>query len=238
MGFAGVGMKSLASRQLLITYVPTGLILAAAAAASLFFHVRMSVLTADVAATGHLHPLTGVMSSLGILLWCAAASICGFAAMALRDRRATESYRFLRASALLSTYLMLDDAFQFHEHLASRYFGLDEKAVFAVLGTAVAAYLLAFKEVIRKTNYAVLLLAVGFLSVSVAIDAILEPWLWRFENLEYFFEDGAKWLGIASWCSYYVDTSYRLFADVHGPPLRALSPATEAMTITAPLPRA
>lgn len=210
---ADVGMKTLTTRHLLVTYVPTALILAAAAAAGLFFHVRMPVLTADLSSTAGLHPLTGALSSLGILLWCATASVCGFAAMALQGRLAPEERRFLLASALLSAYLMLDDAFQFHERLAPRYLGWNERAVLAALGTAVVAYLLAFHEVIRKTNFVLLALAVAFLSVSVVIDAMLSPFLWRLGHWEYFFEDGAKWLGIASWCSYYVDTSYGLFAE-------------------------
>ncbi|WP_351077831.1 hypothetical protein, partial [Shewanella sp. CAL98-MNA-CIBAN-0140] len=49
-----------------------------------------------------------------------------------------------------------------------------------------------------------------FLGFSVVIDAILPPELWRLlGHWEYFIEDGAKWLGIVAWCSYFVNTSHQ-----------------------------
>ena len=57
-------------------------------------------------------------------------------------------------------------------------------------------------------------LAFGFLAVSVVMDEITEAIPLRLGDWEYFFEDGTKWLGIACWSSYYVNTAYRLL--VHG----------------------
>lgn len=198
--------------QLLMTFVPSLIVVAAMAAAGVLFDVNMDVMTRDIAATANLHPLTGVLSNLGVLLWSAAASICAFAAMALRNSRPREPFRFLLCSALLSAYLLLDDFFLFHDELAPRYLGVDEKLVYAALGIAVCAYLIAFRRVILQTHFAVLLLALGFLGIAVVMDALLEPWLRRLGHWEYFFEDGAKWLGIACWCSYYVRTSHQLAA--------------------------
>lgn len=103
---------------------------------------------------------------------------------------------------------MLDDAFLFHEGLASIYFGIDEKIILLALGVTVLAYLVSFRKTILKTNYSVLLLAFGFLTLSCLTDGILDPWFWSLGDWEYFIEDGAKWMGIVSWCSYYVQTSY------------------------------
>jgi hypothetical protein len=196
--------------QLLITFVPSLCMLAAMAVAGVLFQVDMDVMTRDVTATANVHPLTGILSNLGILLWCAAASICAFAAVTLRNVKPGEPFRFLLCSALLSAYLLLDDFFLFHDELAPRYLGVDEKLVYAALGIAVCAYLIAFRRVILRTHFAVLVLAVGFLGIAVVMDALLEPWLRRLGHWEYFFEDGAKWLGIAAWCSYYVRTSHQL----------------------------
>lgn len=184
--------------------------LAAMAVAGVLFQVNMDVMTRDVTATANVHPLTGILSNLGILLWCAAASICAFAAVTLRNVKPREPFRFLLCSALLSAYLLLDDFFLFHDELAPRYLGVDEKLVYAALGIAVCAYLIAFRRLILRTHFAVLLLALGFLGIAVVMDALLEPWLRRMGHWEYFFEDGAKWLGIAAWCSYYVRTSHQL----------------------------
>lgn len=35
------------------------------------------------------------------------------------------------------------------------------------------------------------------------------------ENPEYIFEEGAKWIGIASWCSYYTYTAYQLVVNAY-----------------------
>lgn len=211
-------MKRTSTSQLLFTFVPSSLILAAVAAAALLIGVNMPDMTKDVAAIAKIHPLAGVLSSLGILLWCATASICLFAAMSLRNSARDDGFRFLLFSALLSAYLLCDDLFQIHETLAPRYLGLSEKAVYAALGTAAAAYFIAFRWVILRTHYGILLLALSFLAGSVLIDTLLEPYLWRLGQWAYFFEDGAKWLGIASWCSYFSHTSQRLLG-LHVPDL-------------------
>jgi hypothetical protein len=83
-------------------------------------------MTRDIAAIAKIHPLSGFLSNLGILLWCAAASICSFAAMTLRKIKPRDIFWFLLSSAVLSAYLMFDDLFQFHEELAPTYLGLNE----------------------------------------------------------------------------------------------------------------
>jgi hypothetical protein len=37
-------------------------------------------MTNDTAAIARIHPIAGILSNLGVLLWCASASICLFAA--------------------------------------------------------------------------------------------------------------------------------------------------------------
>ncbi len=221
-------MKTVSARQLLITLIPSILILVAMATVSVLFQVSMGAMTRDVTAIANIHPLSGILSNLGVLLWCAAASICAFAAMTLRNVKPRDTFWFLLSSALLSAYLLFDDFFQFHERLASRYLGLNEKVVFAALGVVVSAYLIAFRRVILRTNVGVLLLALGFLATSVVIDSILESWLSRqIGHWSYLFEDGAKWLGIASWCSYYVHTSHQLLVSTFGLPNPYEAPACQ-----------
>jgi len=215
-------MKTVSARQVLITFVPSISILVAMPVVSVLFQVSMTAMTRDITAIANIHPLSGILSSLGILLWCAAASICLFAAMTLRNVKPRDTFWFLLSSALLSAYLLFDDLFLFHEALASWYLGLNEKVVFAALGIAVSAYLIAFRRVILRTNFGVLLLALGFLTTSVVIDAILEPWLRSLGHWRNLLEDGAKWLGIASWCSYYVHTSHQLLVNTFGLPNNAI----------------
>lgn len=208
-------MNILITRQLLITLLPAILILMAVATVSILSQITISSFTRDVTAIANIHPLSGILSTLGILLWCVAASITLFAAFILRSFEQSKTFKFLFASSLLSIYLMLDDAFLFHEVLAFKYFGIDEKIVIFTLGISVFAYLVSFRQIILKTNYSVLLLAFIFLTISVLTDGILDPWFWSLGDWEYFIEDGFKWLGIVSWCSYYVQTSYLFVINAH-----------------------
>jgi len=209
------------ARQLLVAYGLAILMLTAIAVVSLAFQISIPTFTRDVAAIANIHPFSGILSNLGIFLWCISASTCFFAAMILRDIKQAKYFSFLFSSALLSAYLMLDDAFLFHEFLFSKYFGINEKVVFVILGITVLVYLKFFMHVILKTKYGTLILAFAFLSLSVFIDGILEPWLWRLGHWEFFIEDGAKWLGIVSWCIYYVKTSFRFVVHAYELPNKA-----------------
>lgn len=195
--------------------MPAILILIAVAMISVLSQISIPSLTRDVTAIANIHPLSGVLSTLSILLWCMTASITIFSAFILRHYEQAKTFKFLFISSLLSTYLMLDDAFLFHEVLAYKYFSIDEKIVYLTLGITVFVYLVSFRKIILKTNYSVLLLAFVFLTISVLTDGILDPWFWSLGHWEYFIEDGAKWLGIASWCSYYVHTSYLFVIKAH-----------------------
>jgi hypothetical protein len=210
-------MKMPTVRHLLITFVPSLSILAAMVVVSVVYQVSMSDMTSDVATIANIHPLSGFLSNLGILAWCATASICAFAAMTLRTVGSRDDFRFLFSSAFLSAYLLLDDCFQVHQ-MASWYSGLSDNLFYLALGIAVSAYLIAFRRVIVRTSYLVLAVAVGFLACSVVIDAFLVPYLRRYGHWMYLFEDGAKWLGIASWCSYYVHTSHQLLVNTFEKP--------------------
>ena len=71
-------MKTVSARYLLIVFVPSISILLAVAVVSVLFKVSIPDMTRDVTALANIHPLSGVLSNLGILLWCSTASICFF----------------------------------------------------------------------------------------------------------------------------------------------------------------
>ncbi|MCF6211861.1 MAG: hypothetical protein L3K24_14560 [Gammaproteobacteria bacterium] len=198
------------SRQLLVTFIPAIFILLIAAIISMLFNIDMSLITRDVTAIGKMHPLSGVLSSLGIILWCVAASICFFSAMVIGNIKQINSFWFLLNSAFLSTYLMIDDLFLLHENLFPIYLGVNEKMVLVILGSVVFYYIATYRYLILNTKYSVLLLAMIFLSISVFVDIIVGSWLYSIGHWIFFIEDGFKWLGIVSWCSYYVHTSLQI----------------------------
>ncbi len=205
-------MQNTSVKKLLVISLPAIAILAAIAVVVVVNQVHVLSLTRDIAAIAGVHPFTGVLSNLGILLWCATASTCAFAAIILRSIESRKNYLFLVTSAFLSAYLMFDDLFQFHECIADRCLGLNEKVIYVLLGISVFTYLVYFRKIILQTNVITLFLALVFLSLSVSIDAIFESWLAWTGHWVYFIEDGAKWIGIVFWSSYFIETAFQFVA--------------------------
>lgn len=195
-------------RQIALTALPALAVLALVLATAALTGTPIGHMTRDMATIGGLHPLAGVVSNLGAFLWCACAAISLFAALCVRSGAVQ---RFLFCSAALSAYLLLDDFFMIHEELAPRYLGIDDNVVVGALGLATCAYLLSFWRLIARTRYVVLVLALGLLGASAAMDELLWSWV-RIGGLEFLIEDGAKFLGIALWCSYHAGTALQITA--------------------------
>jgi hypothetical protein len=162
------------------------------------------MLTRDPTSIGRIHPLSGALSSVGVLLWWTSAVIWISSASVLRRARITTSYRFALSSGVLSAYLALDDLFQFHDIIGPEYIGLSENAVYVVLAITVAAYIGVFWRQILRRDGVLLLLSFGLLASSVILDTVLEQMLMTLGRWLVFFEDGAKWLGITSWLAFCV----------------------------------
>ncbi len=205
-------MNHLLRRQLLATFVPAGLLLFGLAILSLGYGKDIGLLLREPSATAGLHPLTGLVSNLGVLLWAASASVCFFAGSLVRRADQATAAGFMFFSGCLSAYLCLDDFFQIHEDLANRYFGIRERYVYLVLGMAVFVYLFRYRHLILRTHYSVLIISFMCLGASVVIDDIFEPFMQGLGQGRILIEDGTKWLGIAAWCSYQVRTAYGLVA--------------------------
>jgi len=197
------------SKKLFFVYSLAISVLIAMSLVCVIYDLNVSIYTRDVTATVGTPPLTGFLSNLGIYLWCISAFSCFFAAMILHEIGQKKFVLFLIASGLLTMYLMIDDAFLFHEYYALRIFGVEDKVVFLFLGVFVLVYLKSFIQIILKTKYILLFTACAFLGLSVVIDAILYRWLLdEIGNWIFLIEDGAKWIGIVSWAVYYTNTSY------------------------------
>lgn len=93
-------MAYISKRQFVITFVPSIVILLVAAIVSVLSEMSVSNLTKDVASLAELHPLSGALSTLGILLWCVTASVCLFTATQLRASSDSTRFRFLLSSGI------------------------------------------------------------------------------------------------------------------------------------------
>lgn len=159
-------------------------------------------MTRDVAAIAGIHPLAGALSSLGILGWWTSATLWLGGAMLNLHHGNRDAALFCGATAILSSYLALDDLFQFHEHLAPTYLRIPEKAVLAALGLLVIAWLMRFRAEIMRSHAALLGLALGLLASSALLDTLLERQATRLGQWSFLLEDGLKWLGICAWLSF------------------------------------
>jgi hypothetical protein len=199
---ASAGRYGLPDRKgLLKLYVPTVALLIVVAIAALHPKIVLASLTRDMAAIAHVHPLTGVVSNVGILLWCAAAAICLFSCNLLRQRGADQAASFLWWSGLITVGLLVDDFFMFHEYLAPVYLGVNEKVVLASYVCITAFYLVRHRRLILEADYRLLVTALVLFASSVLVDQIDRGGWW---NLA---EDGSKLLGIASWFGYFAGRS-------------------------------
>lgn len=210
-------MGSVSGRQQLFAFMASAVVLGAVAVAAASFGVSLPFMTRDYSALAEVHPLSGVLSNLGILVWCATAAVCLFAAAVLRASGQSQMSRFFAASGALTGYLTLDDFFLIHEDLAKRYLGWDETIVFAILGVVVLVYLYSFRKVIWHSSFIVLAIAVVLLAASVMTEVIFEPVMWLLRDWQYLLEDGFKWMGIAAWSCYYVCTARGAVAGVPQP---------------------
>jgi len=171
-------------------------------------NVPVAMFLRDPTTTLRGHPLTGVQSHLGVLVWWAAAAVCLFCATVLRRAQGDRRLRsFLIWSGVITAVLAADDLFVVHEELAPRYLGLDEKAILVAYVTAVGWYLLRFRAIILGSEYTLLLAALLLFGSSIAVDKLVgDRWAspWRI-----IIEDGLKLLGIVSWSAYLVRASAR-----------------------------
>lgn len=207
-------------RAILLTAGAAATPLLGVAAARVFLQVKIPDMTRDVAAIGGVHPLSGILSSLGILLWWTSATIWLFVALVQRGDHEAAGTGFHVYSGFLSAFLGLDDLFQIHEYLAPTYLKVPERLVFGLLAIATALYLWRYRRFLQRPDGVLLVVALAFLSGSVAIDAALEPWLWRLKDWSFFVEDGLKWLGICFWTAFCV---VRSTSDLRSTPPRGSS---------------
>lgn len=197
-----------------ISLLPLVMVVAAAAG----LQVSVGHLTRDLAAICNLHPLSGALSSLGILLWFGCATLYGFSAWQVTTRQHARAAAHLMCYAGLSAYLCLDDLFQIHETLAPRYLGWSEKAVYGLLALAMTTHLWVHRHVHVRTAPGVLLLSLCGLAASVGVDSILAPWAETLHDWSYLLEDGFKWLGITAWAWLAIEHSRLAWeATVSGP---------------------
>lgn len=198
----GTGSATVGIRTLAYTFVPPVVVIFGVAVAKAAFDVRVEHLTTEATTIAGVPPYFGAVSAIGSFGWAAAVGMFLMGACLLYDWGERREAAFLTCSALLSAYLCADDSFTLHEAVLPG-LGIPENATYAVIGLATLAYGFAFRREIRRSAWLFLVLAVGLLGLSVALDALTEIVdVSDHVGVEMLAEDGFKLLGISAWVSY------------------------------------
>lgn len=170
--------------------------------------ITFSYLTRDVAAIAGLPFYAGFLSQLGALLWAGSLAICTFSLLALGRQSAPATRRWLLQASLLTSILLFDDVFQFHEEIGEEYLGLSETLVVVSYGVLGLILLVINLGEILNSEYLILGFALSLFSLSAFVDgADLGDFgaMGRLftDQLETFVEDGLKFAGVATWLVYF-----------------------------------
>ena len=173
-------------------------------------NISMYELVADPNEVGQLAPYTGLVSTIGTLIFAATASTCFFTAYIVGiEPKARRWQIFLHFSGWFILLLLVDDLWQIHENIPVVLFGdlakgaiqnIGEAVVFCFYGFLFFLYAFKFKTIIWQTRLIPLLIAILFFAASTIIDIFLTN-----VNGHFVLEEGFKLLGIVSFSMYYFE---------------------------------
>lgn len=177
------------------------------------FSMRMPVLTGDVFLITKAPPVVGLLSNLGAFAWLAALVVLAFTISILPRQGEHPALSFLVSAALLTLVLFVDDFFMFHDFWLRRWAEKMDAAYYAALAMATLIHLFAFRNNILASRYGLLLVALVFFALSVAMDLFQEQGTALVGHWQYLIEDGIKWAGICFWCAYHWSVCSAVLAD-------------------------
>lgn len=216
----GTGTATVGVRTFAYTFVPPALVMAGVVIAKALFDVPVERLTTEATTITQVPPYVGAVSAIGCFGWAAAVGMFLMGACLLYDWLERREAAFLACSALLTAYLCVDDAFTLHEAVLPAV-GIPERATYAAIGLATLAYGWFFRREIRRSAWIFLVIAVGFLGLSVVIDEVGQAGiLERLAGVAMVGEDGAKLMGISAWVCYAALSTRGLVTSRFTAPLR------------------
>jgi hypothetical protein len=182
--------------------------------------VPFSYLVSDPNAFSGMPPYIGMITLIGILIWCASGAISIFVAWILPKDNQTKSInwsQFLFFSGCITMFLVFDDLFQIHEYYYLPFIDLDsfenprpiqlffQGSFFLMYVILISIHFYRFRMVVKKSNYNILNLSILFFGVSIILDIATSESM----PFYYFLEEGSKFTGIVIWFSYFLDCCYQ-----------------------------
>ena len=208
------------ARVVAAIFVPAAVLILVVAVVAVIGDFDTGAIFRDTASVLDGHPLVGVMSNVGIVLWWLAAGICLFTLSLSRWLALDRPVRvFLLTSGLLTVLLALDDQFLFHDELGPQIFGLRERYVMLGYLVLVGAWLLLNLRVIRRSEWLIPAVAMACFAGSIASDYIVQMGLSSGDEIGIgldwgiVIEDGLKFMGIAGWAAYLIRFSRHQVRD-------------------------
>lgn len=198
----GTADEHVGIRTFAYTFVPPALVMLGVGLALVVLGIPVENLTSEPTTIAQVPPYTGAVSTIGVMGWAAAIGMFLMGAALLYEKLERREAAFLAYGAVFTSYLAIDDAFAFHESVLPS-LGIPEKATYAVLLALVIVYAVLFRPQIRQSAWLFLVLAVGLLASSVAVDLV-----WELLDpssgfaIQLFVEDGFKLFGICAWVAY------------------------------------
>ena len=155
----------------------------------------------------------GLVSNIGILLWCAAAAICLFRGAENWSAGLRRRGGFLLSAGLLTSMLLLDDFFLAHEQIVPRFIGIPEQVALAFYPVAIVFYTAAYWRDILRADAALFLLSLAFFAISSLIDVGFDYHFYETPtglevSASVILEEGAKFIGIAAWAVFHIRAAW------------------------------
>jgi hypothetical protein len=166
--------------------------------------VPLRQLTQDATTVLDGHFYVGIISSIGIVLWAAAATLCLFSYAHLAHSEGSVLRPFLLASGLITALLLADDLFLIHDEIFPTYIGLPGEFFGLFYGAVMVVYLFVFRQLLLQSSYVILVAALVCFGLSVTVDVTYRALTGIFPQQHVLLvEDGAKLLGITLWTTFF-----------------------------------
>lgn len=159
----------------------------------------------------------GFISTLGVLIWSTAATVCLFAGALLTVKGGDRtSARFLLFSGAIGGVLVVDDMFMVHELVFTYLTRLDSAYLYAFYSGVFLIYMIKYRNLLLKCHIVLLMIALVAFGASITIDLVSESVFGSAMGEEFglplYVEDSAKFFGICAWVAFYLATAWDMLA--------------------------
>ena len=193
-------MKDSINKALRWALIPALLVYVASLSLSGLAGIKGQLVLRDLAQTCGTPAGVGLLSNLGYLLWLAAAAVALFTAYSGQPGVRGKQYELLACGGWLSFILCIDDIFLLHD----RYIG--QTFLYVVYMVFAALIATRYRRQLMASRGELFLLAVALLGASIGIDQFQRDLPFKYETVQ-LVEEGAKFLGIATWVLYWWQAS-------------------------------